>query len=490
MHNAIYIATVNRQGRYRLLQRTGRGSRLLREAMLDLEGLFEQPRRAVPALINRQWARDLPAIFCVAPFPLLLAHNVDPKRMWYVADEGVLTLTNDRRLTLWTSPRQGAQQLADDVPPGALWWTARDAREGTTRAVVGHMSPAGLHLLHIDLVRYQCVAKRLDIDRGVRSICAHNGALFAVYRDRVLILGEESGDVLQSLALPAGMERRHDRFFCDATESWYVMSYDGMAVRLEPVRRCPRLLALLERDGIDGPIGVRPNGDLYVTATGKLQRVRHELPELLEVRDIARNGRRFVLESSSAPAVGARYRAAVVDVDTLRVDHYHDFTPWLVEPALREMVQPKSQRHRFTHIQLDRHGRLGLTTRKLQCLSIDYHAATAQIQLVYNPSAGFPTRHGLTFKPVRLPPEVGFHLSRAVWSDGSEAFLDSRGLLHLRSSDRTVPETTIVLRDGEVAGWCSDGRLWGARYYIGTLLGASTKEVFESAISAFCHRLP
>lgn len=72
--------------------------------------------------------------------------------------------------------------------------------------------------------------------------------------------------------------------------------------------------------------------------------------------------------------------------------------------------------------------------------------------------------------PVNVPFEnklVRFY--RFGWADGSEAIVDSRGLLHLRSSDKTVPEITIVLIMGrhQTAAWASDGRSCGSTYFTG-----------------------
>lgn len=72
--------------------------------------------------------------------------------------------------------------------------------------------------------------------------------------------------------------------------------------------------------------------------------------------------------------------------------------------------------------------------------------------------------------PIHLPFSnklVRFY--RFLWRDGSEAIVDSRGLLHLRSSDKTVPEITIVLIMGRhpTAAWASDGRTCGSTYFTG-----------------------
>ena len=57
---------------------------------------------------------------------------------------------------------------------------------------------------------------------------------------------------------------------------------------------------------------------------------------------------------------------------------------------------------------------------------------------------------------------------RFTWKNGSRALFDSRGLLHLRSADKSIPEVTVVLvMNKPLAAWASDGRFCGAEYFIG-----------------------
>jgi hypothetical protein len=59
----------------------------------------------------------------------------------------------------------------------------------------------------------------------------------------------------------------------------------------------------------------------------------------------------------------------------------------------------------------------------------------------------------------------GCTLHCAEFPDGSKAFLDSRGLLHLKSKDSDLPEISLVLSDVEVAGWTSDGHVCGPAFF-------------------------
>ncbi len=67
----------------------------------------------------------------------------------------------------------------------------------------------------------------------------------------------------------------------------------------------------------------------------------------------------------------------------------------------------------------------------------------------------------------------GYTLQQAEWANGSKAWLDSRGLLHLKSANSTHPEVTLVLRDGSLSGWLSSGDVFGDDYYIGKYPAAS-----------------
>jgi hypothetical protein len=63
---------------------------------------------------------------------------------------------------------------------------------------------------------------------------------------------------------------------------------------------------------------------------------------------------------------------------------------------------------------------------------------------------------------------ASFTFHRFVSKDGSEVVVDSRGFLHLRSSDKKLPEVTIVLViDKPTAAWASDGKTCGSTYFTG-----------------------
>jgi hypothetical protein len=61
-------------------------------------------------------------------------------------------------------------------------------------------------------------------------------------------------------------------------------------------------------------------------------------------------------------------------------------------------------------------------------------------------------------------PKIKF--TKFIWKNGSEAVVDSRGLLHLKSADASLPEITIILViEKTTACWASDGMVTGSSYF-------------------------
>ena len=91
---------------------------------------------------------------------------------------------------------------------------------------------------------------------------------------------------------------------------------------------------------------------------------------------------------------------------------------------------------------------------------------------------------------------TGVTLQKAEWENGSKAWLDSRGLLHLKSANRTHPEITLVMRDGPLSGWLSSGEVFGDNYYCGKdptaqgLRRVTADFAWNSAIRLFIESVP
>ena len=130
---------------------------------------------------------------------------------------------------------------------------------------------------------------------------------------------------------------------------------------------------------------------------------------------------------------------------------------------MEKLVGKKSLRTQFLSIAIHDGEYLSLASRRQP--RIDIRLIKDQVHLIPTSKAGL--QHSkVNFENARFPIPIRFRLKVAKWKDGSEAWLDSRGLLHLKSSDHKIPELTMVLTDDPLAGWLSTGQVWGDPFFL------------------------
>jgi hypothetical protein len=507
---SLYVATVNRQGEFRLSARSLRGSKPIREAKLNLDDLLEPPQRPSLPLIDHRHDPNLPAILSIRPFPLRLSHVVEPQRLWPVGEHGVLAVTRDRRLMHWDRRGLGARQLADDLPRGGLLWRKTASRR-YHHAVIGNLQDRRLFWLTVEVPHGNCEVIPLEIEGPTpQAACGHCGVLFLISKQLVQVIDVTRGRQITSLERPAPLRWQRDRYFRGpgGSKIWYALSFDGLAAQFELVPNSQNVdcVTLIDRLGHDGPIGITAAGNLYDFTEGREKQVPHPLSSPVRVSAVSHDGRQVVLEADNLPG---RWLVNTVTGGTrpARGD-----PAWSVERTLANFVQPQNLMHRFTSIHAGPGDALTLFSfHGRQAWRLEFDAQGQQFLLRAVSLETSPVR--IRFAPGPGPPNVGFRLSSAAWPDGSRAVLDSRGLLHLKSSDRQVPELTFVLHPGATAGWCADGRVFGRSFFVdedagrssGTgvspvehrrdagatgLTGRSDADVLQTAFLPFVRRLP
>jgi hypothetical protein len=62
-------------------------------------------------------------------------------------------------------------------------------------------------------------------------------------------------------------------------------------------------------------------------------------------------------------------------------------------------------------------------------------------------------------------------------------------MIHLKSSDRSLPELSIALTSGPVAAWSSDGRVCGSSYLLGDDVMTTAPAYVLNLVSRFVERL-
>lgn len=473
---SIHLASVSRTGRFCLTERNLRGSKKVREAELNIEQLFDAPAQPTVPLIERSGADHLPVIFSLPKFPLRLSHQIDYQQAISLHDQGALTLAANGCLYHWNSPqRGGAALLCDDLPGGRLQWTKYDPTLQTAYATIQHFGRTTITLLKVDVKNSTCQTTTFEPRKKGAVIAARDGFLFYHSTGHIEVLTLSTGEYLDDMKMPPHVTWAHDRFFRNAqlSEPWLAMSYDGRRISLDalihPQDADRHLIGMAECDGLNAPYGVTSQGTIYFTDTQEEWSIRHQIVGILDNPQFSQDGRRVLL----SPRVRSQGNASSCLIDVARRNHFAVPNPDaaklfpLMHPETQRFMLARNMRYRFTHIAIDKEGgdaRLLLISRKKVALAVEIRP-DGRLVLKSTPKPDwFPLLR--TFKAVSTS-DYRFSIGCAEWDDGSRAFLDSRGLLHLCSSDRTIPELSVTLADGEVGAWSSDARFWGAAYYTG-----------------------
>lgn len=153
-------------------------------------------------------------------------------------------------------------------------------------------------------------------------------------------------------------------------------------------------------------------------------------------------------------------------VDVLTGDVKGQFYPTLsfLQTQANRLISPNQLRHRFRSATVTSDGTFRLASKNQPRLN--FKISNGLLMLEDSPIVS-SEKFERQFQPVESPNGTRYDLKVARWKDGSEAWLDSRGMLHLRSSDPDIAEITMTLSHGACAGWCSDGTVFGMKFHVG-----------------------
>jgi len=238
--------------------------------------------------------------------------------------------------------------------------------------------------------------------------------------------------------------------------------------------------AFVDVPGVEGPVGVKWGGGLYRPAEDRDIPLRADLPKFRGIYGVSRFGHAVmhldVLANSAWEVSLADGAARKTSANLRDWFHYH---LWSETP-----IRPQQVRSRFYAIFADKHGRLGLVGRRRRDCVID-RSGRGDLILDSRRLTNSEKCCVREFQPTAVPPGAGYGLGIARWDDGSLAWIDSRGMLHLKSSDRSLPEVTLVLHDGVLAGWTSEGRTFGAAYFAGETGPGAEVDVYQNILKRF-----
>lgn len=486
---ALYIATVNRQGEYRLLVRSSAGTRVLKTATFDLETILA-PRAPKTPLYQQRDEELLPAIDRAQPFPLLLSAGVHAERAWHVSGPSVFSLTRDGRLLRWQKPDQGAEQLAELLPAGHVQWA--DATYNTIRAIVGPLKKTGLNIVTVDYdgrSRSQGIMHapssthqqelRLSYEHPV-AVTSHAGLIYVIYKGKCEAF-DFHGKRLGEFSFGSTLTWVRGRFVTEPMSyRWYALGWNGAKVELHLVYAptgANTTVSVLE-----GPILISANG-IATFLQGGLSPYQFAPSSdgKGKVTAVSRD-ERFVLYH---PNYEREPWPLLVDLEKRHSHIYRVKTTQFVEPLLPQYARPRVLRYRFSAIGIDAERRITLFTS-----SGAWPLTLAPDGNLLLPKRAAPVTKGERTHFQAREGGMRYDMRFAHWKDGSRATLDSRGLLHLRSSNPAIPECTIVLSEGETSGWVADGRWWGNAYFIGDHPRTAPVSIYDTVLRRFVENLP
>lgn len=524
-----FVVSVSRSGRVRLFVRTLAGEKLQREIRLDADQVSVADRTEIDSLIDPSRDPHLPALMRLKRMPLRLpcelsdAGSVVP----FPAEDGesadTLQITRDQRLLLWDVPQAGGRQLTDRLPRGNVRWFGSLSDDGSVSILIDGPQSAGLFHVQVQADRQTVVIRALGTptspngSRQISAVAARMGVILVIFRRSAIAVDAVTGEVLGSLELPKGCRWVRDRYFQQQAR-WYVLSYSADRLSLELLAEPAVPTRSVHALGIVGPderpLVIYSNGQAYDTVTREKRLVTTDGAWIFgHIGQVSADGYRFLAVVSRAPDGTERAsgqadsggHAAIVDVqpgDTgdgpmfcvtplTRVgDHRMDLaggrTKLKVIPGSRSLFKKPARLcyGRRLMIMTAKGRRLCLAPRATAPRGIILRDATADDE---------PWQDSENFSEIPSPSEIGFRLRQVTWTDGSRAVLDSRGLLHLQSSDPDIPELSLILNEANVSGWCSDHGTWGLNYFIDTTApGHETMdpERVMEIIEQFLQRLP
>lgn len=473
-----FVATVDREGHFELHGLPLARRPPLCEATLDLASVFGGP--AVVAPVKRDLDPHLPVIFSVAPFPFLLPlnGNVD---CWVKGVDGfIYAVLGDRRLVRYQDLRSGGRVLAANLPAGKPLWM--DCDGDAVHVVKAGSSQRPARLLSLSLPGGELQAKDLSSGEEVAAVCRYGDVILAIRQHDVRAYALTDGRMLGQMSNPHRWV--HGRFF-RGTSHFYFAAWDGERVKFEPVTMPSTLIltgvaTVFDRAGHSGPWLLSRSGRIISSETGEsIPLPGPPDPRLnFNVPRISRDGNQILVGRPTPPA-GGRALGRLYDLERMSKK---DNVPFSLRSLNLPPPLPCRNIYRFVESVVRVPEGLALRGRKKRWRKLVL-GPLGKLCILPAPNLG-----DLPAEPLfnGLPREIksaGVWLQTGQLSNGTTVFLDSYGILHLKSARPELPEVSVLLADGEVAGWTSDGGVCGPSFFFDGKYTSESNRVFEHLLN-------
>jgi hypothetical protein len=390
------------------------------------------------------------------PFPLLLAVKDAVRMAAPTSDGGGICFLRDRRLLKWRTRNRGASTVAFGLPRGLAMHLSQfldksicvaTLVKGRRRMACCIYSPDG-DLLHSHEWQFDFIVRRVE---------RKGDTLFVIGNERAVAVDARQGGQLGNIAI--GRAASHGRYFRMLDGTWKLLTWNGQQLALEPIT-FPKPLARAEalqffnREGYEGPWVLTRNGEI-LSHRGE---VIMNLGGFVLVRCLSNDGHRLLVNRPHDP------KTILVDLKALKAMPWTGSTggsDWKSEPS-PPVFEVRTQFDRIAFhppCQVYLHSpKSGWHVIAPEGLQLTLHRLRKEAP---------ENLHSVEFRPMEAMLDQGFALLVARWTDGRRAWLDSRGMLHLRSGIPDVPEVTIALGANSLAAWCSAGEWIGSPFFRG-----------------------
>lgn len=451
-----YVATIDGQGHFAVYPKPFLSKHPICESQLDIEALLTPTTGGSPSRLPAALRSDLPAFLQQFPTPLRLPFS-GKAEYWTATSNGqALAVLSDRRLIEYEGQNHGGQLLVPKLPSGKTLLLRE--HNGVIQLVKagGIQRPCRLVTLTPG-----APASVIDLCQGEPATAAFvmGGALLVLREHDMYAYSLTDGRILDRLVTPA---RWHRGRFYTTPQAFQFVHWDGQSIHLLPLPLPPQLgvskiVTVWDREGHEGPWVLDQSCQAFSLATNERYQIPLPIGQSSHTRNvhISRDGHRIFM------SILAQRWHCLFDLQKgrteMRKSAMEDSSELDPAPPLPSGRTP----HRnFDAITAD----LRLRNRKGQWRRIHWEGDKLEFLESEAPSSK-------SLQLFRHLQSIGYQkfgclLDVAEWENGNKAFLDSRGLLHLKSKNSSVPEITLVLDDEEMAAWTTDQKVCGPDFYL------------------------
>lgn len=447
----LYAATVNSQGRFRVYTLTSTGNLRLREAEMDGSLLRDAcaPTRAASS-------GERPLIYDLDDCPLRVPCELELAHVRANGPSQALALLKGGILLHFDDPARCPRLLSARLPPATPGVAFFDdgaclllARAGESRARIA---------IHADLLgQVVSTPVQLRIHTGLPVRHEHHVAFYVAIPD-LHVVDVDTGEVLSSVDCREHKLRHHDGRFCKSTDrednGWYHFSWADRKLMFTRIGNGGEMVHPFDRFDHLGPWAVTGDGDIVDLSIGRSVLSIQDAQTPLQWAQNSPDGHILVV----CDAASHLWRVDLADASAERLDLRPDQT----EEWQDVLDENRSRATAVTRPPLDtpngmmvQAGRLFLQFEQRGWTELAVDEGDLLLQdadpLVVNrvSFSAVPAARGFAIRQWRAELDAG------------NCVVDSLSLLHIRSEDTSQPEVSIVLTEGPLAAWSSNGLVVG-----------------------------